>query len=56
MENSIAVVVNLMKLWMAQKKVGNIQVNFFKGGVTTVNLNETRKLQEIQLPKGKDEK
>jgi hypothetical protein len=34
-------ILRLHKNWMDSKKVGNIQVNYFKGGVTSINLNET---------------
>ncbi len=37
-------IMRLHKLWMDGKKVGNIQVNYFRGGVTSINLNETVKL------------
>ena len=47
-------IIDLLAQWARERKVGSIQVNFFKGGITTVNLNETVKLNENQLPKGKD--
>lgn len=45
-DEQVAMIVNLIKHWMATEKVGSIQINFFKGGITTVNLNETKKLNE----------
>ncbi len=36
----------LMDHYIETRKVGSIQVNFFKGGVTTINLNSTIKLSQ----------
>jgi hypothetical protein len=36
-------IMRFVKTCMEAKKVGNIQVNFFKGGITSINLNETVK-------------
>ena len=36
-------IMRFVKTWMDSKKVGNIQVNFFEGGITSINLNETVK-------------
>jgi hypothetical protein len=36
-------IMKLVNNWIDSKYVGNIQVNFFKGGVTSVNLNQTIK-------------
>lgn len=54
MTENIQSIVTMLNEWARKRKVGSIQVNFFKGGITTVNLNETVKLNENQLPKGKD--
>lgn len=34
----------LVDYYIDKRKVGNVQINFFKGGVTTINLNETVKI------------
>lgn len=34
----------LIDHYIDNRKVGSIQINFFKGGVTTINLNNTIKL------------
>lgn len=39
-------IVALIWSWLTEKKVGNIQINFFKGGISSVNFNETVKLGE----------
>ena len=54
MNDQIETIAAMIENWMTSGKVGSIQVNFFKGGITTVNLNETKKLNDVQLPKGKD--
>jgi len=39
-------VIKLIEQWLKEKKVGNITLNFFKGGISSVRLEET-----IKLPK-----
>ena len=36
----------LIQEWLEKGKVGSITINFFKGGISSVNKNET-----IKLPK-----
>ena len=40
MNNLIA----LIKKWIEQKKTGSIQINFYKGGISNINLKESIKL------------
>ena len=35
--------IKIIEEFLAEKKVGNIQINCFKGGISSVNVNETRK-------------
>jgi len=46
MTRQIEKVLILIKDWISKKKVGSISINFFKGGVSSVKLEET-----IKLPK-----
>lgn len=39
-------IVEQIKVWMDRKKYGNIQINFFAGGVSNINLNESVKVTE----------
>lgn len=43
-ENDIKEIVRIVKDWIDLKKIGSIQINFFKGGISNVNLSESRKL------------
>ena len=43
---------NLMKSWIVNKRVGSIQVNFMKGGVTNVNINRSVKAEDIEIEPG----
>ncbi len=36
-------VVSLITEWIEKKKTGSLQINFFKGGITSVNRNDTMK-------------
>jgi hypothetical protein len=36
----------LIKDWMSKKKTGSIKINFFKGGIANVNLEESIKIPE----------
>lgn len=36
----------ILKQWVVEKKVGSVTINFFKGGITTINLNETVKITD----------
>jgi len=36
----------LIKKWISEKKVGKITINFFKGGISSVNVEETIKLSK----------
>ncbi|MFW9872684.1 MAG: hypothetical protein ACFFG0_06235 [Candidatus Thorarchaeota archaeon] len=37
--------------WMVNKKTGNLQFNFFKGGISAINFNDTKKLGDINIDK-----
>jgi len=39
-------VLKIIEKWIREKKVGNITLNLFKGGISSVRLEET-----IKLPK-----
>lgn len=43
---SIERIVEEVVKWMSQRKYGNIQINFFAGGVSNINLNESVKITE----------
>lgn len=45
-ENNILEIIVLIRSFIAEKKVGNIQINMYMGGVSSVNVNETKKLNE----------
>lgn len=36
--------VGIIKEWIEQKKVGSITINFFKGGISSIDKRETLKL------------
>jgi len=38
--------VKLIKKWISDRKTGNIQINFFKGGISCVKMEETIKIQK----------
>lgn len=38
-------ILNIIEAWMVAKKTGYIQINFFKGGITSINRNDTIKKQ-----------
>lgn len=40
---NIKKVIKLLIKWLQEKKVGNVQINVYKGGISSVNLNETIK-------------
>lgn len=37
----------LIRLWIEQKKVGKITINFFKGGITNINIEESKKIEDL---------
>lgn len=39
-------VCKIMEEWVESRKVGHITVNFFKGGISSVNKNETIKIEK----------
>lgn len=45
-ENNILEIIVLIRAFIAEKKVGNIQVNMYMGGISSVNVNETKKLSD----------
>lgn len=40
--------VALIREWIEQKKVGKITINFFKGGITNINIEESKKLEDLR--------
>ena len=48
-------IIELIKRWIEEKKVGNLTVNFFKGGISSIKLEETIKLNQLNSP-SKNEK
>ena len=38
--------IKVLDKWIDEKRTGNLQFNFFKGGVSTVNKNETIKYED----------
>ena len=40
---------NLMKFWVLNKRVGSIQVNFMKGGITNINIHRSVKAEDIEI-------
>ena len=45
-EKKILEVIVLVRAFLSARKVGNIQINMFMGGISSVNVNETLKLTE----------
>ena len=45
-EKKILEVIVLIRSFLSEKKVGNIQINAFRGGISSVNVNETIKLDK----------
>ena len=41
-------IIALIKLWIEQKKVGKITINFFKGGITNINIEESKKIEDLK--------
>ena len=39
-------IMKIIKFWIESKKVGSVQFNFFKGGVSSYKIEETRKLHK----------
>lgn len=37
---------DIIRQWIESRKVGSVTINFFKGGVSSVNFNETVKLKQ----------
>jgi len=42
-EKKIIEVIVLIRAFLADRKVGNIQINMFKSGISSINVNETIK-------------
>jgi len=38
--------IDIIKEWIDSRKVGSVTINFFKGGVSSVKLEETIKLNQ----------
>ena len=45
-DKSFEHLVYILNEWITQKKIGSIQVNFFKGGVPNIIKNESKKLDK----------
>ena len=43
---SVHTVFGIIQRWIRERKVGSITVNFFKGGISSVQLNETIKVDQ----------
>jgi hypothetical protein len=41
-------VIALLREWIEKKKVGKITINFFKGGITNITIEESKKLEDIK--------
>ena len=41
--------VAILKKWIEKKKTGNVQINFFKGGISSINQVETLKYEDDVL-------
>jgi len=41
-------IVRLLQTWIFEKKTGNITINFFKGGISSIDIKETKKIDEIE--------
>ena len=44
----IEAIKRLIQTWIFEKKTGNITINFFKGGVSSIDIKETKKIDEIE--------
>lgn len=44
--NQLKEIMEILKKWIESKKVGSVQINFFKGGISSIKFEET-----IKLPK-----
>ena len=42
-EKKIIEIIILIRAFLADRKVGNIQINMFKSGISSINVNETIK-------------
>lgn len=38
----------LIEQWIRDKKVGNIQINFYLGGISTIKVEETLKINKTK--------
>jgi len=38
--------IDLISEWLEQKKVGSLTINFFKGGISSIDKRETLKLNK----------
>jgi hypothetical protein len=43
----IEAIVKVLRQWMTEKKTGNITLNFFKGTLSVIKFEETKKIDEI---------
>ena len=39
----------LLNQWVQEKRVGSVTINFFKGGISSINMNETKKPEELGI-------
>jgi hypothetical protein len=40
-------IIKLLNNWIGFKKTGNITINFFKGGISSIDIRETKKVDEL---------
>lgn len=43
----IEAILKVLKQWIDQKKTGNITLNFFKGTLSVIKFEETKKIDEL---------
>jgi len=41
-------IVRLLQTWNFEKKTGNITLNFFKGTLSVIKIEETKKIDELE--------
>jgi len=43
----IETILKFLQTWIDKKKTGNITLNFFKGTIGTIKIEETKKIDEL---------
>ena len=41
-------IMKIIRFWIETRKVGSVQFNFFKGGISSYKVEETRKLHKLE--------